>query len=863
MNPAQLLAAAVAPAAPPAAAPGLLPGGIVGGYTLIDEIGRGAMGVVFTALQSGSGRVVAIKFAHGSLAGSADARQRFRTEAEAVAALDHPGILPIYEVGETGGAAFYTMRFAEAGSLAERVDWFAEPREAAALVARIADAVQHAHARGILHRDLKPGNILLATRSEPLVADFGLARWLQRESDLTVSLAVLGTPDYLAPEMLRGAPASSTTAADIFSLGAILYHLLAGRPPFAGGSVAEVLRRVEECAPPPLPALPRDLAAVCFKCLERAPAARYLSAGALAADLRAWLEGRPVVARPIGATGRLLRWMRRKPALAGLAGALLLAVSGWGIDIARARHAALAGEQRRAEIAERFAREQQRTALLARAQLRLRLPDAGRRSESLRWLRAAWQFGPSVEIRSAAITALALVDSEPADLPPGVVLAEPAAAPDPGFTLPAPFRVSAFHPGSSRLAAAGEDKLVYLVDVPRRAIVQRVRGLGGTCRALAFSPDGHWLASVADDGTLRLSSVREGGELLVLSRDIFEPDPQLRWSADGHWLVLASGRAFQITAPEAARFFLPETAGNRAEEICTIDLSADGRWLVTVDEAGTRLWDVPTRREAALLAKDGAEWSAARFSPDSRRLWIGGWNSALRVVDLPLAGNAAISEPKPVAKFAGALIAQSEDGASLIALSNAGGGFQSVASTPPHHPLWLRHPQPLDIALTRDARRAATSSYDSAGVRLWDLPTARLLREIPAGPPALLAFRPDGAILATGVKHTLTLWRPDTGETVHTLTTRAAITSLAFSPDGRLLAAETRDSVILFRAVEPFDELARLSTVPDRGTASFCFSRDSRQLAIQTPTGSAIVWQLDALHRELAALGMAWDPPGK
>ncbi len=858
MTPARLLAAGFSPEP----VSGLRPGGVFGSYTLIAEVGRGAMGVVFTAQQSGSNRVVAIKFAHGSLAGSPEAMQRFRTEAEAVAALDHPGILPIYEVGEIEGAAYYTMRFVEAGSLAERLEWFADQRrEAAALVARIAEAVQHAHERGILHRDLKPGNILLASRTEPLVSDFGLARWLQRESDVTASLAVLGTPDYLAPEMLGGARAGSTTTADVFSLGAILYHLLAGRPPFAGASVAEVLRQVQECAPPPLRGLPRDLAAVCFKCLEREPSARYASAGALAADLRAWLAGQPVVARPVSPVGRLGRWIRRKPVLAGLAFALCAAVVALGANIVVSRNTTLAIEQHRAEIAERFAREQNRTALLARAQLRLRTPDTGRRSESLRWLREAWRLGPSVEIRNAAIAALALPDAEEKTLPPGLPFAEPPAAPEFDISLPSPIVARAFHPSSGRLAAAAKDKLVYLVDVQRRAIVRRLRGLGGTCRALSFSPDGHWLASVADDGTLRLWSVRDGKELLVVSRDLYAKDPQLRWSADGHWLALAAGRAFRISAPEVARFFLPEAAENRAEEVCTIDVSADGRWVVTVDEAGTRLWDARTQRDVALFAKTGAEWSAARFSPDSRRLWIGGWNSALRVVDLPTAENTAMTGPARIADFAGSLIEQSEDGAWLTALSNDGGGFQFVASTAPHRVAWLRHRHPMSLALTRDARRAATSSYDSADVRIWDFPSAKLLRELPIEPPAQLAFTPDGVTLATGRQHTTTLWNTTTGERRHMLPAVARINSLAFSPDGHLLAIETRDGIVLFRATKPFDELARLTTIPDRGSSSFRFSRDSRQLAVQTTAGGAVVWQLDALQRELTAIGMAWDRP--
>ncbi|HEY5793039.1 MAG TPA: hypothetical protein VIS74_07060, partial [Chthoniobacterales bacterium] len=580
-----------------------------------------------------------------------------------------------------------------------------------------------------------------------------------------------------------------------------------------------------------------------------------------AADLRAWLAGQTVVARPVGAGGRLLRWIRRKPVLAGLAGALFAAIASLGIHIALARGAALASEQHRANLAERFAREQQRNALLAGAQLRLRMRDAGRRSESLRWLREAWRLGPSVEIRSAAITALALPDAEEARPPPGMTFAEPAGAPEPGFALPSPVLTSAFHPGSHRLAAAASDKLVYIVDVQRRAIVRRLHGVGGRCRALSFSPDGHWLASVVDDGTLRLWSVRGGEELLVIDRAIFEKNVRLRWSADGQWLVLAPGRAFRIRAPEAARFFIPEAAENRAEEIRTIDLSADGRWLVTGDESGTRLWDARTRREAALFAKDGAEWSAAGFSPDSRRLWIGGWNSALRVADLPAVENAAPAAPSKVAELAGVLIEQSEDGSWLAALSNDAGGFQFLSSAAPRREVWLRHPHPLDLALTRDARRAATSSYDSAGVRIWDFPSARLLRELPAAPPAQLAFSPDGATLATGGKHEVTLWNADTGKRGRTLPTIGLINSLAFSPDGLLLAVETHAGIIFFRATEPFEELARLATVPDGGSASFRFSRDSRQLAMQTSAGGAVVWQLDALHRELAALGMAWDQP--
>lgn len=852
MNEARLLAAGL----PAPAQPGLRAGGVFAGYTLIAEVGRGAMGVVFTAQQRGSQRIVAIKFAHGSLAGSAEAMRRFRTEAEAVAALEHPGILPIYEVGEHDGMAYHTMRFAEAGSLAERLEDFRDTREAAVLLAKIAEAVQHAHTRGILHRDLKPGNVLLADGA-PLVTDFGLARWVQRASDVTASMSVLGTPDYLAPEMLRSAREGSTTAADLFSLGAILYHLLAGRAPFAAESVAQVLRNVEECAPPALHGIPCDLAAICMKCLEREPTLRYASAAALAADLRAWLGGHPVAARPVGVAGQFARWVRRKPVLAGLTVALSVSLVALGVNIVVSRQRTLASEQRRADIAERFAREQRRTALIAQAQLGLQSHRAARRTESLALLREAWQLAPSPDIRTAAISALALPQMRESVAPAGVTFVEPEPLPDLEITRPARIVARAFHAATQRLAAASEDKFIYLLNAESRTVIRRLRAPAGVCRAISFSPDGHWLATASDDQTLRLWEVRSGRELLRLERRSLAPAP-LRWSSDGQWLAVTPQRCLRIEAAAVARFFLPEAEDGRTEELNTIDLSADGRWLVTVTESGTRLWETATRRDVAQFPKVEAEWSAARFSPDSRQLWIGGWNSNLRVVDLSRGGEPAFVAPVFFNHLAGALYEQSPDGQWLVAVSNARGGFQFVAAQKDRGNRWLKHPHPLALAMSPDGRRAATSSFDSAGVRVWDLASAKLLRELPAEPPAQLAFAADGGTLATMSDQTVTFWNTESGTRTEALRIATQGHSLAFSADGHLLAIETRSGLMLHRAAPPFEELARLTTAPDRGTASFRFSPDGRHLVVQTATGGAILWSLDALERELSALGMAW-----
>src|SRR5215212_9613145 len=265
-------------------------------YDLVEEIARGGMGVVYRAVQHGSQRQVAVKMILAEQAATPGMMERFRAEAEAVASLDHPHILPIYEIGESGGRLFYSMRFADGGTLRERAPQFSEPREAARLIATIARAVHHAHERGILHRDLKPGNVLLdGAKRTPFVSDFGLAKWIGRESRLTIVQSALGTPHYIAPEQASGNSTRLTAAADVYSLGAMLYELLTGRPPFAGDTALETLRLARETATPPprkfKPSVPRDLEVICLKCLAKEPRARYPTAAALAADLERWLEG--------------------------------------------------------------------------------------------------------------------------------------------------------------------------------------------------------------------------------------------------------------------------------------------------------------------------------------------------------------------------------------------------------------------------------------------------------------------------------------------------------------------------------------------------------------------------------------------
>ena len=305
----------------------------LGGHVLVRELGRGSMGVIYEARQPGTGRPVALKTIARTLLNDPDVRSRFAREAETAASLDHPHILPVYEVGEEGGRPFFTMKLAEGGNLLRALPRYAgRPRAAVTLLAKVARGVAHAHARGVLHRDLKPGNVLLDADGEtPLVSDFGLARWLDRDSDLTQSLVVFGTPGYLAPEQARHAGRAGP-AADVYSLGAMLFQLLCGRTPFRGGNAIEVIEQAAASPAPPLrsfhPKASRDLETICARCLEIEPARRPQCAADLAEDLERWLEGHPIRLRPVRLPERAWRWASRNPWLAGAAaGCLLLGVA--------------------------------------------------------------------------------------------------------------------------------------------------------------------------------------------------------------------------------------------------------------------------------------------------------------------------------------------------------------------------------------------------------------------------------------------------------------------------------------------------------------------------------------------------------
>ncbi len=313
--------------------------GDFGDYELLEEIGRGGQGIVFRARQKSLNRTVALKIIGlGQWATSAHLK-RFRLEAEAAASLEHPGIVPIHEVGERDGSCYFSMKFVEGGQLDAVVRREPIPiRRAVELIAKIARTVHYAHEHGILHRDIKPGNILLDKTGEPHLTDFGLARLVESESTVTRTMDVLGTPSYMAPEQAVGNNDAVSSTTDVYGLGAVLYQLLTGHPPFAGGTTYETIKLLLDTEPRQPRAwnakIDRDLSTICLKCLEKDPKHRYSTALALAEDLERWLKHEPILARHTGIFARGHKWMRRNPTRAFLTASLvaLAVAAGWIIS---------------------------------------------------------------------------------------------------------------------------------------------------------------------------------------------------------------------------------------------------------------------------------------------------------------------------------------------------------------------------------------------------------------------------------------------------------------------------------------------------------------------------------------------------
>ncbi|MFI5455460.1 MAG: WD40 repeat domain-containing serine/threonine protein kinase [Isosphaerales bacterium] len=645
-----------------------------GKYELLEEIGRRGMGVVYKARQRGLDRLVALKMIRvGALASKAELR-RFQNEAASIALLDHPHIVPIHDVGQHDGQMFFTMPLLARHLNHDLGRFRNDHQRAARLVASIARALHHAHQRGILHRDVKPSNVLLDDTDRPFIADFGLAKRLDMETTLTESGAILGTPGYLAPEQAAGKSLAVTTSSDVYGLGAILYTLLTGKPPLAGGTVLETLARVRDHDPESPsrfnPQVDRDLEAICLKCLEKEPTRRYGSAEALAEDLERWQRGEPIYARPLGRLRRSWRWCRRNPAFAAMAAVIAL-LALFGVS-SLAVGFVLVKEQRR--IADKHREAAEETAARLRRQLyvanvsrgfghleRFEIDELGRllnetpsdpMSDRFEWsyLRRAAMTGPReilAYIRHAGtiydiawspdfqLVASCCEDRSIHIWTAGTGKPRKILRPNPATeSLPVKGHQEdencvRFLPNGRQLASACEDGSVRLWDIGTETWIPLLPRFQKEVLALDVSPDGRFVAAAGLDGMIRIWDPSDHSLYAELPGHS-APIAQLAFGPAGRFLAscdhAGSIDLWNVAERKLARHF--RTTGR----VDAVAVSADGARLATGESSGlVRIWNVKTGQMIPSHGRHIGNVKDVDFSHDGQRVASAGDDGCVRI----------------------------------------------------------------------------------------------------------------------------------------------------------------------------------------------------------------------------------------
>jgi WD40 repeat protein/tRNA A-37 threonylcarbamoyl transferase component Bud32 len=782
----------------PVASPAAPEGISVPGYEVLATLGRGGMGVVYQARQTKLGRTVALKMIlAGAHAAEADLA-RFRREAEAIARLQHPNIVQIYEIGEHQGLPFFSLEFCEGGPLEKKLNGTPlPPAEAAALVEALAQAMDAAHKKGVVHRDLKPGNVLFGEDGTPKITDFGLAKKID-EAGQTASGAVLGTPSYMAPEQAGGKTGQIGPPADVYALGAILYECLTGRPPFKAATALDTLMQVaaaDPVSPTTLnPRVPRDLETVCLKCLQKEPARRYASARELADDLRRFRDGEPIRAHPVGPAERLAKWVKRRPAVAALS-ALLLAVvvvafgvvlgalhqaneqrrqAEEGQDQLRIANAELTQEKAAHQAAEEDAKNQAKQATLAR--------DGAERSGYLNGIGLAAELARDGDLARAR-----------------EVLAG----------CPVPYRRWEWN----YLARLCRGERLALPEQP------------GAIAALAFSPDGKYIAvscggqNAGREGGITLYQTEGGRRVLRIPRPAGSAARAVTFSPDGKHLAqldeLNAVRVCRVPGGELVRTF-----ALKGGEPIGLGYTRDGRLLAATyshpsgskSDTGTLIvWDVDAEKEKARLpgftpfTGEAIEVVSVAFSPNGRRVAALGANEGIRM--------ASASRPAPEEQ-------------AVPAGPPPGGGTRPNPPAPAEKP---GKPSP-----TAPGHPELAPESGAGQVKVWDLGERRLERTFTATAALLgsLAFSGDGRRLAWGeglsvAELDLTAAGPPRKFSGH----RLDVYAVTYGPGDRLLYSAGGDKSIrcwdvagareLFALRGHGDAIIRLACRPDgKGLAS-------------------------------------------
>jgi WD40 repeat protein len=720
----------------------------VHGYQLLRQIGSGGMGVVYEAKQLGLLRRVALKMIQGGAHAAPEHRDRFRSEAAAAARLHHPNIVEIYEVGELDGCPYIAMEYVDGGSLAQQLSSEPQPaRSAARLVQTLAGAVEHAHQHGVVHRDLKPANVLMTMAGVAKVADFGLAKCGDEDLEPTRSGTILGSPCYIAPEQAAGQVRDIGPAADVYSLGAILYEMLTGNPPFRSSTALETLQRVRTDEPTrptrSNPGIPRDLETICLKCLEKLPVRRYGSALALAEELGRFLDGAPIQARPLRAPARLWRWCRRKPALAGALGFAVLALLttvAVSLTFAVSQYAASARLAAALHQVQARGREVDRLAADMAYDHGQTLCEQGDAGQGMLWMSR----------------------------------------------------------GLASAARAGAEDLQRALRANLAAWLQELHVLtarweaSAPVMAVAISPDGRFALSAADDGLAQFWDF-ETGEEAGPSLQHPATVTSLAFSPDGKTVLTGCTNSFARLWDVATRRPVGPPL-KHPMAVSSVAFSPDGKTVLTGSwDRRARLWDVGTSTPIGQPMEHRDRVSSVAFSLDGRKIATGSWDGTARLWDART--GTPLGKPLSHADFVWS-VAFSPDGRRLMTacFDRKAWLWDTATGQPVGQPLLHQHCVSV-AAFSPDGRTVLTGCQD-ATARLWDAETAELVGTSVRHRHSITSalFHPDGkAVLTAGLDKSVMLWkvaRPAKATFAHQGYIRRAV----FSPDGSAILSGSVDA---------------------------------------------------------------------
>jgi len=857
----------------------------LGNYILYEEIAHGGMGVVFRARQINLGREVALKLLLLGRYANAESVERFRREAEAAAALRHPHIVQMFDVGEIDGQPFLAMEYVRGRTLGEVLrEGPLAPARAAKWMREVAEAIHYAHTCGVLHRDLKPSNLLIDADEQVRISDFGLARKLDGSSDLSVSGQMMGTPHYISPEQAAGRHAELGPASDVYALGAILYELLAGRPPFLSDSLQEVLLRIRDEDPVALrtlnPQIHPNLETICLKCLQKEPTRRYASAHELAEDLDSWLQHRPIQARPASLRERLWLWCRRRPAAAAttLALALLFSAGFAGVftQWRRAEHHRAAAEasrhqaersRDRALAGERTERWERYRANLGKAGIAIQSHTMGTARTALaaapeehrgwEWHYYFHQLDRSDRVLQGPLSPIHTTISKNGKVlhmrrPPLSAVVWNLETGE-SYTHSEAREEQLAIAQNGRLSAwrSGENHHVLIRDVTNNHLLREFIGHEAPIKTVVFSDDGARVASVGLDHTIRLWNIQSDQPALVLKGHSGLID-NLAFSQDGRWIASAS-RADQTARLWDTQANAPASTLLGGGYFHNILFNPQGDRILGIESHPKHqmvLWDRASGERLALLQGHEHHIQASEFSHDGSLIASCSHDRTVRIWDGRTGAAKAAWEAHRQRVLT---LAFHEDGTRLV----TGSRDQTVRlwEIPGGTALGILNGHSADVSVVRfsaDGRSIISGSEDGT-FRIWDLGLTEH-NDVLKGHSSYVysvSFHPDGDRLASAAwDGTVRIWESSTGQEITRINYPDGqfATSLAFHPGGHLLATAERGDAVCLWDVATGQEVQRfsvpLSINPDSQVA---FSPRGDRMAAGDRHGLLHLWDVDKL----------------